>query len=100
MKQAMDDIYQLIEIKERLNELQDNLLMARTTRDKRSREKNIREARIAIGNYALFLPLDVRYTFEKEVGANALNVQHADDIGECITVIDNRIKELKQQTNL
>lgn len=38
-------------------------------------------------------PTEVMDHFIREVGANALNYQHADDISECISVLDSLIKE-------
>lgn len=56
--------------------------IAQRTKDGRRRKKNIREARQAISDYSQTIPTEVMDHFIREVGANALNYQHADDISE------------------
>ncbi len=83
----------LIGIKSRLEELFADYYSSQRTRDGRRREKNIREAKQAISDYSLTIPTEVMDHFIREVGVNALNYQHADDISECISVLDSLIKE-------
>ena len=83
----------LLEIKSRLEDLFVNYYSAHRTRDSRRREKTIREARLAISIYSQTIPTEVMNCFYREVGVNALNFQHADDISECINVLNSLIKE-------
>jgi hypothetical protein len=86
-------IENIIVIKAQLESLFDMFYIAQRTKDGRRREKNIREARQAISDYSQTIPTEVMDHFIREVGANALNYQHADDISECISVLDSLIKE-------
>lgn len=83
----------LMEILHKLVDLQENLLLAYQTKDKRSRPKTIREAEEKIIRYADFIPLEVKYEFDKQVGTNALYGQHTDDIAECIQVVKKMLKQ-------
>ena len=83
----------LLGIKSRLEVLFADYYSAQRTKDGRRREKNIREARQAISDYSQTIPTEVMDHFIREIGANALNYQHADDISECISVLDSLIKE-------
>jgi hypothetical protein len=83
----------LLSIKLRLDDLYTKYYVALHTKDGRRREKNIREARQAISNYSQTIPTEVMTCFIREVGVNALNYQHADDVSECINVLDRMIKE-------
>ena len=83
----------LLGIKSRLEVLFADYYSAQRTQDGRRREKNIREARQAISDYSQTIPTEVMVHFIREVGANALNYQHANDISECISVLDRLIKE-------
>lgn len=83
----------LLGIKSKLEDLFANYYSAQRTKDGRSREKNIREAKQAISDYSQSIPTEVMEYFYREVGANALNCQHADDLPECINVLDRMIKE-------
>lgn len=76
-----------------LRELQRQLIFARMTKDRRSRDKNIREARIAISNYAYFLPDEVKCFLYDKVDVNAMSYQYAEgDISRCISEIEDWIK--------
>ena len=66
--------------------------MAYNTKDKRRRDKAIREARNDIANYSAFIPYDIKEIFNNQVGANSLNFQHADDISQCIDILEELIK--------
>jgi len=83
----------LLSIKLRLDDLYTKYYVALHTKDGRRREKNIREARQAISNCSQTIPTEVMTCFIREVGVNALNYQHADDVSECINVLDRMIKE-------
>ena len=69
--------------------------MAKNTRDKRRRDKAIRDARNDISTYSAFIPYDIKEIFDSQVGANSLNFQHADDIGQCIDILKKLIMEEK-----
>ena len=78
----------LLGIKSRLEDLYTGYYLALRTK----REKNIRESRQAISDYSQTIPTGVMNIFYREVGVNALNYQHADDISECISILDKIIK--------
>lgn len=82
----------LLGIKSRLEDLYTGCYLALRTKDGRRREKNIRESRQAISDYSQTIPTEVMNIFYREVGVNALNYQHADDISECISILDKIIK--------
>lgn len=69
--------------------------MAYNTRDKRIRDKVIREARNDIANYSVLIPYGIKELFNEQVGANSLDYQHADDISECIDILKKLIKDEK-----
>lgn len=78
-----------------LEELWSHFYLAKGTRDKRSREKNIREAKRAISDYASGLPSEVLGYLDTEVAPSALNYQWVeDDIGKCIKALKVWMKEL------
>ncbi|MBR1593741.1 MAG: hypothetical protein IJ659_03085 [Alloprevotella sp.] len=83
----------LLSIKSKLEDLYTSYYLAQRTKDGRRREKNIREARQAISDYSQTIPTEIMASFYREVGANALNYQHADDIPECLGILDKLIKE-------
>ena len=88
----------LIEIKNKLDELYTEWYIAKGWKDRRSREKKIREACAAISKYAMTLPPEVLGLFDSKVAPAALNSQFAgDDIGPCITVLEEKIKELEDK---
>lgn len=58
---------ELSEIHRKLNELYDNLYIARRTNDKRSLGKNVREAEARIISYANSIPPELRAKFDKEI---------------------------------
>lgn len=90
------EIDDLILIKKRLEELYTEWYIAKGWKDRRSREKKIREACTAIGEYAMTLPPEVLGLFDTKVAPAALNSQFAgDDIGPCIIVLEDLIKELE-----
>lgn len=79
----------------RLEELSAEWYTAVNWKDKRSRRRRMHDAAIAISNYADTLPPEILGLFDVEVERGALNAQFAgDDIGPCIDVLDERIKEL------
>ena len=83
----------LVEIKNRLEELHTEWYIAMGWKDKRSREKKIREASAVISRYAVTLPPEVLGLFDTKVARAALNPQFAgDDIGPCIKILDEIIK--------
>lgn len=92
--QDMTRLEQLTTIHERLDELNKKYLIARTTKDKRRREKAIREAK-KIEYFSAFIPYDIKKIFDDKVGANSLNFQHADDISQCIDILEQLIYEEK-----
>ena len=86
----------LIEIKNRLEELYTEWYIAKGWKDKRSRNKKIREASAAISRYAVTLPPEVLGLFDTKVACAALNPQFAgDDIGPCIKVLEEEIKKME-----
>lgn len=84
----------------KLCELRTNLLMAYNIRDKRRREKAIREAKNDIDNYSKFIPYEIKVIFDNQVGANSLNFQHSDDIYECIDILEKLIQEEKAKVSV
>ena len=93
----MEWLEQLENVRTRLQELYENYLLAKNNIDKRRRTKAIREAEAAIERYSVCIPLEIKAIFDREVGANSLNAQHADDIGLCIEILDRLIKEEKEK---
>ena len=87
----------LIVVNAQLGSLFDMFYIAQRTKEGRRSEKNIREARQAISDYSQTIPTEVMDHFIREVGANALNYQHADDISECISVLDSLIIKEKDK---
>lgn len=94
----MTKLEQLTTVYSRLEELNTKYLLAKRTRDKRKRDKAIREAKSNIANYSEFIPLDIKEVFDNQVGANSLNFQHADDISQCMDILEKLIKEEKEKT--
>lgn len=76
-----------------LNDLADGVYLAKRTKDRRKRDRAIREAYKDVADYATFIPLELKAIFDKQVGANSLNYQHADDISQCIEIVNKLIKE-------
>ena len=82
------DTNRIIQIKSDLDELWRELLIAKQTRDSRSRDKRIREAKTAISNYAQHLPSEVLGYLDAHVGTNALDSKWVDDdIHKCIDAL-------------
>jgi hypothetical protein len=80
--------YSLEMIVSELEELETNLYLAERTRDKRSWEKRVREAKIAIADYTHSLPSEVLGYLDTHVATNALNYQWVrGDIGRCIKAL-------------
>ena len=76
----------------RLKDLRYDLQFAEMSKDRRSRDKKIRDARRAIADYAYFLPSDVKGFFYTEVDVNAMSYQYAEgDIGRCIMALEKWI---------
>ena len=94
----MKKLEQLTTVYSRLEELNTKYLLAKRTRDKRKRDKALREAKSNIANYSEFIPLDIKEVFDNQVGANSLNFQHADDISQCMDILEKLIKEEKENT--
>jgi hypothetical protein len=92
----MTRLEQLTTVYNRLEELNTKYLMAKNTRDKRRRDKAIRDARNDISSYSAFIPFEIKEIFDNKVGANSLNFQHADDIGQCIDILEKLIMEEKR----
>ena len=89
----------LLRIKMRLEDLSVEWYTAVNWKDKRSRRRRMHDASIAISNYAETLPSEILGLFDVEVERGALNAQFAgDDIGPCIDVLDERIKELSYKS--
>lgn len=73
---------------ENLVKLHQNLYLAERTSDRRSRGKNIREARCAISDYAQSLPGEILSYIDTYVGVNALSYQWCTtDLGRSIEVL-------------
>ena len=85
----------LMLIKSRLEELHTKWYIASSCKDRRSRHKKMHEASVAISNYADTLPSELLGLFDTKVERAALNSQFAgDDIGPCIDVLEEIIKEM------
>ena len=82
---------------DKLCELNTRYLLAQRTKDKRIREKTIREARNDIDSYSAYIPYEIKEIFDNQVGTNSLNFQHADDISQCIDILEKLIKEEKDK---
>lgn len=83
---------------EGLDRLYTDLLIAELTSDRRSTEKNIREAKQAISTYAQSLPQEVLGYLDTKVGSNALNYQWcATDIGRSISFLKEWRKSLPDE---
>lgn len=95
----MTRLEQLRIVRARLEELNTRYLIACNTRDKRRRDKAIRDARNDIANYSAYIPYDIKEIFNNRVGANSLNFQHADDIGQCIEILEKLIKEERNKVS-
>ena len=93
----MTRLEQLEVVHAKLDELNTNYLMACNTRDKRRREKAIREAKNDIDSYSRNIPYEIKEIFDNQVGKNSLNSQHADDISQCIDIVEKLIKEGKEK---
>ena len=93
----MTRLEQLEIVHTKLDELNTNYLMAYNTKDKRRREKAMREARNNIDSYSSYIPYEIKEIFDNQVGANSLNFQHADDISQCIGILEKLIKEEKDK---
>ncbi len=94
------EIEELLLIKKRLEELYTELYMAKGWKDRRSRERKIRNACTAISEYAMTLSPEVLGFFDSKVALDALNSQFAgDDICPCIQVLEEKIKELDDKKN-
>lgn len=92
------EIDELLWIKKRLEELYTEWYIAKGWKDKRSREKKIREVCTAISKYAEKLPSEILGLFDSKVAPAALNSQFAgEDIGPCIIVLEDTIKELEDK---
>jgi hypothetical protein len=96
----MTRLEQLEIVHAKLDDLNTKYLLAYKTRDKRIRDKAIREARNDIANYSAFIPYELKEFFDNQVGANSLNFQHADDISQCIEIVEKLIKEEKAKSKL
>jgi hypothetical protein len=93
----MNKVY-LIGVKKRLEELSKDLYIAERTTDKRSREKRIREAKIAISEFGSTFPSDLQGTLHTDIGANPLSWKWVSrDIGKCIEVIERLIEEMPDE---
>lgn len=80
-----NELQRIIEV---LEAFQDKLLLAERCRDKRRREKAVKEARSALDDYVLALPVEVRTFLDDNYEVNALAYQHArKDIGPCINAL-------------
>ena len=78
-----------------LEELRANLYLVERTRDKRSKGKRVREAEIAIADYAHSLPGEVLGYLDVNVATNALNYQWVrGDIGRCIKALNDWIDSI------
>lgn len=93
----MTRLEQLEIVHAKLDELYTNYLMAYNTIVKRKREKAIREAKNNIDSYSRYIPDEIKEIFDDQVGANTLNFQHADDISQCIEILEKLIKEEKDK---
>ena len=92
------EIDELLLIKKRLEELYTEWYIAKGWKDRRNREKKIREACSAISKYAMTLSPEILGLFDTKVAPAALNSQFAgDDIGPCIIVLEEKIKELEDK---
>lgn len=82
-----------------LRNLQNNLLLAYMTKDRRCKDKRIREAKLAISDYAHYLPEEVACLLWNKVDVNPMSYQYAvSDINRSITVIEEWIKTLPESS--
>ena len=93
----MTRLEQLTTIHAKLDELYIGYLLAQNTKDKRRRDKAIREAKKDIADYSSYIPYDIKEIFDNQVGANSLNFQHADDISQCLDILKKLIKDEKDK---
>lgn len=77
----------------RLEELNEELLLANNTKDRRRRDKAVRDAKMDIANYAESIPIELMEVFNNQIGANSLNYQHAGDISQCIDIVKKLLCE-------
>ena len=85
-------------VKTRLEELRNDLYIAEKTKDKRSREKRIREAKLAISDFANTFPNELQGTLNVRVGGNSLSYKWVEgDINRCIEVIQEMIEEAPEE---
>lgn len=87
------EIEQLKAILSRLEELYEKRQLAKTIRNENRRNEALSEVDKDIANYSAFFPYELKEIFNKEVGPNFLNCQHADDISLCIDILKRIIKE-------
>jgi len=69
----MNRLEQLTNVYTKLEDLYTKYLIAHNTRDKRRRDKAIREAKNDISSYSAFIPFEIKDIFDSQVGANSLN---------------------------
>lgn len=87
-------------IVDRLKELQKELLIAKTTIDKRSQNKQVNDARKNISVYAYYLPNEVKAYLFEEVDLNAMSYQYAEgDIKRCIIALEEWMQSLPEDSD-
>ena len=84
---------QLQTVLDRLEILYEKLLLARNVKNERMRKKAEKDASKAIADYSRFLPFELQELFNKQVGPNSLNYQHADDVNLCIYILKELIQK-------
>ena len=98
----MELVYLNIIISE-LEGLAEDLYYAKRTRDKRSLNKRVREAKTAIVAYVCSLPSEVQGFLNVKVNINALNYKWVDsDFEECIKALKgwaDSISEMRTSEN-
>ena len=84
---------QLQQTLNRLEELYEKRLLAKRIVNPQKCSEATSSVDKDIDNYAAFMPYELKEIFYKQVGANALNCQHADDISQCIDIVRGLLKE-------
>lgn len=77
----------------KLETLHEKLCLVKGTVNRKSRAKAVREVEAEIGRYADSIPIEIRSAFDNDIGFNALNTQHIDDLPECISVVKRLIAD-------
>ena len=84
---------QLEIILKQFEELNERRRLAMITINQKKRAIEMSSVDKDIANYAAFIPFELKEIFNKRIGPNSLNYQHADDISYCIDILRDLIKQ-------